>query len=76
MQHYKLLPAGCVCVRDDEAMKRQSLQGNQAIYKIAHFWVLEKNKKKFCLSVDIDSFQYYTMILQRIRIKVEDYSSS
>ena len=46
MQHYKLLPAGCVCVRDDEAMKRQSLQGNQAIYKIAHFWVLEKNKRK------------------------------
>ena len=48
MQHYKLLPAGCVCVcvRDDEAMKRQSLQGNQAIYKIAHFWVLEKKKRK------------------------------
>ena len=35
-----------ICPVYDGAIVRQNLQGNQAIYKIAHFVVLESGKKQ------------------------------
>ena len=36
----------CIYDDDDGAIVRQNLQGNQAIYKIKHFVVLESGKKQ------------------------------